>query len=338
MRLDRTVSDIATLLQGRAQGPSDRRLQNLRALDRAGPDDLSAVFSRSHERAAAQSEAGCLLVGERSGLVADASRCLVIVPHAEIALDALIAELGPDDPGPEPGVHPRAEIEEGAELGADVAIGPGCVVRRGARVGARSVLWANVYVGVDAELGEGCMLYPSVYIGARCRLGRGVVAHAHCSLGADGFGYRQDAEGRHVKSPQVGAVVVGDEVELGAHVTIDRGRFENTSIGAGCKLDDQVHVGHNVIIGEHCIIAGCTTFAGGAWVGDHVTIGGCSGIVSGVRMQDRSSLGGFSLLLVDPQPGQVMMGIPAVPHLQWKRQIRSIERSVRRAQETRDGA
>lgn len=324
MRLDRTVAEIARLLQGEVEGPSERRLQRLRALEPAGPDDLAPLIAAQHTEAARASRAGCLLVDTRCELQASESRSLIRVPHAEIALDALVAELGPTDPGPEPGVHPSAVVEQGARLGEGVALGPGVVVRRGAHLGDGAVLWAQVYVGVDAEIGAGCELYPQVYVGARCRLGERVRVHAHATIGADGFGYRQDGEGRHVKSPQVGAVVLGDDVELGAHVTIDRGRFEDTVLGEGCKLDDHVHLGHNVVFGAHCAVAGGTVFAGGARLGDHVMIAGNCGVAGHVRMGDRSVLGGMSMLMHDTEPGKFYAGSPAVGHVTWKRRLRAV--------------
>jgi len=324
MRLDRTVAEIARLLHGEVEGPSERHLQRLRALEPAGPDDLAPLIAERHTEAARASRAGCLLVDTRCTLEAGPSRALIRVPHAEVALDALIAELGPSDPGPAPGVHPSAVVEDGAQLGEGVALGPGVVVRRGARVGDGCVLWAHVYVGVDAVLGARCELFPQVYIGARCRLGEHVRVHAHACVGADGFGYRQDERGRHVKSPQVGAVVVGDHVELGAHVTIDRGRFEDTIVGEGCKLDDHVHLGHNVVFGAHCAVAGGTVFAGGARLGDHVMIAGNCGVGGNVRMGDRSVLGGMSMLTRDTKPGKFYAGIPAVGHITWKRRLRAV--------------
>ncbi|GJM22608.1 MAG: UDP-3-O-acylglucosamine N-acyltransferase [Planctomycetota bacterium] len=335
MRLDRTVAEIADLLHGEVEGPSARHLHELRALEPAGPSDLAPLLAARHEAAAQASRAGCLLVSKGCGLQASELRSLIRVPDAEAALDQLTAELGPDDPGPEPGVHPSAVVEQGAEIGSQVRLGPGVVVRRGARIEAGCTLWANVYVGVDARLGAESELFPGVYIGSRCELGKRVRVHANACVGADGFGYRQDAQRRHVKSPQVGRVILGDDVELGAHVTVDRGRFEDTLVGAGTKLDDHVHLGHNVKLGEHCAIAGGTVFAGGATLGDHVMIGGNSGVGGNVTMAEHSVLGGMSMLTRDSKPGQFFAGIPAVPHITWKRQLRAVSKLVTKAREQR---
>lgn len=332
MRLQQTVADVAALVRGRATGPEEALLADLRSLEAAGPEDLAAVFRAGYLDAARTSRARCLLVGEDLGEDAgletgpDGPRAVVRVPDPELAVDTLVATWGPREEGPAPGVHPAAVVEEGAEVDPSVAIGPWAYVGRGARVGPGTRLWARAFVGAHAVVGAGCTLYPGSYLGERCTLGDRVVLHAGAALGADGFGFRRGPQGQHVKSPQVGIVAVGDDVEIGANTTIDRARLEATTIGDGVKLDDQVHVGHNCVIGDHTAIAGHVSLAGGARVGRNVLMAGHCGVHGSATVADGTVLGACTIVLKDTTPGSYLLGFPAMPHRQWKRQILSLER------------
>jgi UDP-3-O-[3-hydroxymyristoyl] glucosamine N-acyltransferase len=339
MKLDRTAAEIAALVGGSVEGPADRRLSALESLERAGPSDLVAVFRDGVLDRAAQSRAGALLVTARlidgrpaapATRTALASKTVIRVASAEDALDLLVTACAPKERGPAPGVHPTAIVEPGAEIGPDAAVGPHVFIGAGARIGARTELWPGVFVGERAHVGSDCRLHPHVVIASRCRLGDRVVIHAAAVIGEEGFGYRQDAQGRHIAIPQVGTVELGDDVRIGAQTTVDRARFETTRVGRGTKIDDHVHVGHNVQIGEDCAIAGHVALAGSVVIGARVMIGGGTCINNGVRVGDDARIGGLSGVVSDLPARGVYVGFPARERRQWAAEMRALRKAGER--------
>jgi UDP-3-O-[3-hydroxymyristoyl] glucosamine N-acyltransferase len=329
MRLDRTAAEVAALLGGRVEGPAGRRLAALQSLQAAGADDLAPVFGTAPGAAAAlaATRAGALLAGERAELPAAAGpRSVIRVPDADLALDALVLALAPAEDGPAPGVHPSAILGADVTLGPGASIGPHAVLGRGARIGARTVLRAGACVGAHAVLGEDVTLGEHVVIGSRCVLGDRVTVHAGSVIGKDGFGFRQDRDGRHRRIPQRGIVVLGDDVEVGALCTIDRARFTETRLGAGCKLDNHVHLAHNVELGEHCAFAAQVGVAGSTSIGRRVLVGGHSGIGNGLTVGDRAVIGGYTGVVADVPPGSFVTGFPAVPNRTWARDLLQVRR------------
>ncbi|HTE04847.1 MAG TPA: UDP-3-O-(3-hydroxymyristoyl)glucosamine N-acyltransferase, partial [Planctomycetota bacterium] len=335
MRLDRTVAEVAALLGARVEGPADRLLAELQSLERAGPGDLAPVFGTraAAGTALAGSRAGALLAAERAELPEPASpqagqapRSVIRVQDADLALDALVLALVPDEEPPPPGVHASAVLGPGVVLGPGASIGAHAVVGRGARLGARTRLMPGACVGEHAVLGDDCVLHPHVVIGSRCRLGDRVTVHAGSVIGKDGFGFRQDRQGRHARIPQRGIVVLGDDVEVGALCTIDRARFTETRVGNGCKLDNHVHLAHNVELGEHCAFAAQVGVAGSTVLGARVLIGGHSGVGNGLRSGERANIGGFTGVMEDIAPGSFVVGFPAVPHRTWARDVLQVRR------------
>ncbi|HEX5011708.1 MAG TPA: UDP-3-O-(3-hydroxymyristoyl)glucosamine N-acyltransferase, partial [Planctomycetota bacterium] len=213
MHINRTVAEIAALVNGRVEGSGERRLARLLSPDRAGPDDLAAVFRSDTDTRASESRAGCLLVGEGSDLAAGEARSLVRVADASLALDALALALGPRPGAPVPGVHPGAVVEPGARIAPDATVMPLAFVGAGASIGPRCRLWPGSFVGEGAVLGSDCELQANAVVAHHCILGARVVLKPGAVVGAEGFGFRQDAQGRHQKIPQVGIVELGDDVE-----------------------------------------------------------------------------------------------------------------------------
>jgi UDP-3-O-[3-hydroxymyristoyl] glucosamine N-acyltransferase len=223
-------------------------------------------------------------------------------------------------------VHPSAVVAPDAVLGEGVSIGPCAVIESGVRIGAGTVIGAHVVVAFGASIGAGCRLYPLVSIREYCRLGDRVIIHNGTVVGSDGFGYYPDKERRWQKIPQVGVVVIGNDVEIGANVAIDRARFGETRIGDGVKLDNLVQVGHNVIIGAHTAVAGNAAFAGTSIIGRHVMIGGQAGIGGHLEVGDGAVVGAQSGVLKDVAPGQFVSGMPAQPHGKAMRQLALVAR------------
>lgn len=301
------LSDIAALVGGRLLGDADPELTGAASLAEAGPGDLSFVADARRAAEGAASAAGALLVPP--GL--DPGRPAIVVDRPYEAFAQFLARLAPDpDRLYPPGVHPTAVVDATAVVAA-AAIGPYCVVGAGAVVGAGTRLGPHVVVGSDANVGRDCVLHAHVVVREGCRLGDRVIVHAGTVVGADGFGYLPGPHGQ-VKIPQVGIVEIGDDVELGALVTIDRATTGRTVIGAGSKLDNQVHVAHNVRIGRCCAISAQTGIAGSSVIGDGVITGGQVGIADHLVIGDGVRIGAQAGVIKDVPAGATLFGYPAL--------------------------
>lgn len=320
MKLQRTVGDVASLVGGTVEGPRDLRLEDLCPPEQAGPQDLVALFRPSWMKRLV-GRPGCVLLPAALEFPAERAASLIRVADAEAALDTLALACVPPPEPPAPGVHPSAVVEPGAQLGPQVAVGALAFVGAGARLGPRARLWPGAYVGAASVLGADCSIGPGAVIAERCTLGERVLVHPGAVIGADGFGFRQDRQGRHIKIPQVGVVELGDDVEIGANTTIDRARFGSTRIGRGTKIDNLVQIGHNCVIGEHCAFAGCTAVAGSVTFGDRVLMGGHCGVNGGVTIGAGARINGGTIIVEDIEPGLAVGGDPARPVAEWRREV-----------------
>ena len=219
-----------------------------------------------------------------------------------------------------PGIHPSTNIDPSAQVDATAHIGPNCVIDARVQIGPRSVLLGGNYIGHDCRLGEDVCLFPHVVLYARTVIGHRVVIHAGTVIGSDGYGYVFD-EGRHRKVLQVGHVIIHDDVEIGANAAIDRAALGATVIGAGTKIDNLVHVAHNVVMGRHCLVMGQVGFAGSTHLGDYVIIASQSGIAGHLKLGHQAMVGAKSGVMRDIPDGGKVLGIPAMPDKQMKRQI-----------------
>lgn len=302
------LSEIAKMVGGELIGAADPEIRGVGGLADAGATDLSFVADGKHLARAAASAAAALLVGRE--VVVDRPCVQVDDPYRAFA--AVLAELQIDaDRVFPPGVHPTAVIDPSADVGGVAAIGAYCVVGAGTVLGAGSRLGSHVSVGCDVTIGADCVVYPQVVIREGCRLGERVIVHAGVVLGSDGFGYLPGAQGMH-KIPQVGIVIVGDDVEIGAGATVDRATTGRTVIGAGTKLDNQVQIAHNVQVGRHCALSAQTGIAGSCVLGDGVISGGQVGVGDHLKIGAGAKLGGQTGVTQDLPPGSQVFGTPAV--------------------------
>ena len=325
-----TAQDLATRLGGSLEHcPPDRLISEVKPLDEATASSVSFLANPKYASKATGSEAGLILANPGADL---GDRPVLRVAHPYWAFAQAIGWLHPE-PAPEwsaAPVHPTARLGEacriapGATVGARTVLGRGCVLHPG------------VHIGDDCVLGDGCELYPGVVLYRRTQLGNRVAIHANSVVGSDGYGYVL-VEGRHAKIPQVGWVELGDEVEIGACVTIDRGVLGPTRIGAGTKIDNQVQVGHNVQVGQHCLLVSQTGISGSTKLGDFVTLAGKVGVVGHIEIGSRSVVGGNSVVAKSLPEGSFVTGYPARPHREWAEAQAALNRLPKFMKQMRKG-
>jgi UDP-3-O-[3-hydroxymyristoyl] glucosamine N-acyltransferase len=303
------LSEIAGAVGGQLVGAGDTMIAGVSSLAEARGGDLAYVDGDRFIPAALASEAAAFMIGRP---VPEIPRPQVVVGHPRHAFVRVVERFFPPA---RPPLGIAAPIARGAEveLGADVSIGPFVTLGDRARVGARVTLYAGVFIGADAVVGEDSVLYPHVTIGEGCEIGRRVVIHAGTVVGSDGFGY-VSVEGRHHKVPQLGDVLVEDDVELGANVTVDRGTFGRTRIGRGSKVDNLVHIGHNVTVGPDSILVAQVGIAGSTRLGSHVVVGGQAGITEHLEIGDRAMIAAQAGVTRNIGEGEIVSGTPAGPH------------------------
>ena len=311
-----TAAQIAEQLRGEVLGDGSVTLTGFAAAENARPGDLTFAETETHFAAAEQSQASAILV---SGPFTSAAKVLIRVPNARAAVAKLLPVFFPPDQYAA-GIHPSAVIAGSAQVDPTAHIGPGCVIGARAKIGARSVLQGGNHIGRDCQLGDDVNLFPNVVIYPQCKVGHRVSIHAGTVIGSDGYGYVFD-EGRHRKLLQVGNVIIHDDVEIGANTAIDRAALGTTVIGQGTKIDNLVHIAHNVVLGRHCLVMGQVGFAGSTQLGDYCVIASQSGIAGHLKLGNQATVGAKSGVMRDIPDKGTVLGIPAAPDKQAKRQM-----------------
>jgi UDP-3-O-[3-hydroxymyristoyl] glucosamine N-acyltransferase len=311
-----TATQIAEQLRGEVLGDGLVQLTGFAPADCACAGDLTFAEKESHFAAAEQSQAAAILVSEAFG---PSKKVLIHVRNARVAMARVLPLFFPPDQPPS-GIHPDAVIADSAQIDPTAHIGPGCVVGAHTRLGARSVLMGGNHIGRDCQIGNDVCLFPNVVIYSRTQIGNRVSIHAGTVIGSDGYSYVFD-EGRHRKVLQVGNVIIHDDVEIGANSAVDRGALGSTVIGEGTKIDNLVHVAHNVVIGRHCIVMGQSGFAGSTRLGDYCVIASQSGIAGHLKLGNQATVGAKSGVMRDIPDGGTVLGYPAMPDKQAKRQM-----------------
>lgn len=325
---------LADFLSARLIGDPGREITSAASLAAAGPADLSFIEDEKYLDRAAHCRAGVVLAGEfaANGVPALQST-LLIVGRPRLAFAravAFIAESGREADG----VHSTAIVDSSAQIGADVSIGAHSVIGRSARIGARSRIGPGCVMFDDVVLGESCQLIARVTVYSKTSLANRVLVHAGAVLGSDGFGFVRDEEtGAYCKFPQIGRLEIGDDVEIGANCTVDRGALDATVIGPGAKLDNMVHVGHNVTIGRDVVIAAQTGIAGSSVIEKNVVIAGQVGIADHVRIEEGAILGaqcGVPSHKVIRGRGIVFWGTPARPIRDYLKELAALAKLAKR--------
>jgi UDP-3-O-[3-hydroxymyristoyl] glucosamine N-acyltransferase len=310
-----TLRDLAGAIQARLEGDPDVSVSGVAPLERAGPGDLSFLANPRYEESAQRSGAAALIVGESfRGNGAN----LLRVSNPYLAYARAVELLLPEVSSP-PGVHASAQIDPEARVPPSASIGPFVVLESGVEVGERVTIGASCVIESGVTIGEGSRIFPRVTLHSGTRLGARCVVQSGSVLGSDGFGYATDEEGRHHKVPQRGGLAIDDDVEIGANVTIDRGSAGDTVIGAGTKIDNLVHIAHNVSIGRSAFIVAQVGIAGSTSIGDHAVIAGQAGIVGHVKIGDRAKLGAQAGVIGDVPADAEYSGYPARSHREQMR-------------------
>lgn len=307
------LADIAAAVGGTVQGDGEVRVSRIAPLDRAVGDELSFLASPKYVKLLAESKAAAILVSPdlKDTPGACTNRVIVAKPHEAIL--ALLPKLYRQAERPFVGVHPTAVVDATATVDADVCIEPYAVVGAGARIARGAWVGAHCVIGAGAQVGEQARLYPQVTLYPGVTLGARVAVHSGTRIGSDGFGYVYQ-NGAHQKVPHVGGCVVGDDVEIGANCTIDRGSIDQTVIGAGTKIDNLVHIAHNVRIGRLCLLAAQVGIAGSVRIGDGVVMAGQVGVSGHVTVGDKVTLTAQTGVISDVPSGEMWGGFPSRPH------------------------
>ncbi len=316
-----TAAEIARHLQGEVVGDPQTPLKSFALADRAQPGDLTFAENEEFLARAEQSAASAIIVTVK---FTSAVKVLIRVPNARIAFAKALVLFFPE-PSLSPSIHPSSVVAPSALIDPTAYIGPNCVIGERVRIGARAVLHAGDYVGDDCQLAAGTVLFPNVTLYPQSELGERVRIHSGTVIGSDGFGYVLDA-GVHRKVPQIGNVILGDDVEIGANVTIDRGALKPTVIGRGTKIDNLVQIGHNVQIGEHCLVISQAGIAGSCELGSYVILAGQAGISGHLKIGNQVTVSAQSGVMHDIPAGEKWLGSPAQPDKQTKRQMLAIQR------------
>ena len=323
------LGELAVRFGCELRGDPDLRVSRVATLAQAGPGDLGFLANPQYRRQLAATRAGAVVLDAASAAQCPGAALISANPYATYA--RIAALLHPAPPAT-PGIHERASVEATASVAASASVGAHAVIGARSRVGERVRLGAGCIVGEDVEIGADCVLHPRVTLERGVRLGARVQVQSGAVIGSDGFGYARDGAA-WIAVPQLGAVRVGDDAEIGANTTIDRGAIEDTVIGPGVKLDNQIQIGHNVQIGAHTVMAACSGVSGSTRIGARCMIAGMVGIVGHLDICDDVAITGMSMVAQSiDEPGVYSGGIPAAPAALWRRLAARFKRSESLAQ------
>lgn len=326
-----SLGELVDRLGGELVGDRERRVEQVAPLETAGPEHIAFLGRDAFRSMVDHSLAGAVVVAPDAPVF---DRSIIRVPNPYAYFVRVAGLLNPD-PDVVPGIHPMACVDAGAQVASTAQIGPFVSIGEGARIGDRARIGAGCRIGAHADIGDDTWLHGGVTVYAYCRIGRRGVINAGAVIGSDGFGGVLD-QGRWLKMPHVGRVVIGDDVEIGANTTIDRGAMADTVLADGVKLDNQIQVGHNVRIGAHTTIAGCAGIAGSTRIGEYCVIGGAAMILGHLEIADRVAISTGTVVMgsID-KPGRYTGIYPAAEHRAWRKgavAVRQLGQSRRQGQ------
>ena len=330
------LADIVGRFGGELIGEGETVVAQVATLASAGSSDISFLSSGKYRHQLQDSRAAAVILGKADREATDKPRIVCDNPYVYFA--KVSSFLNPA-PQPGAGVHPNSVVEEGAQIASSASIGPFCCIEKGAKIGEHAVIGASCSIGQNVRIGSHVRLYAGVSIYHDCVVGNNCIIHSGAVIGADGFGIAMD-EGKWLKIPQIGSVLIGSDVEIGANTTIDRGALDDTIIEDGVKIDNQVQVAHNVSIGAHTAIAGCTGIAGSTKIGRYCKIGGSGMILGHLSIVDHVDISAGTMITKSiDAPGAYTAIYPFAPHREWLkntahlRHLHELAEKVRRLEE-----
>jgi UDP-3-O-[3-hydroxymyristoyl] glucosamine N-acyltransferase len=319
-----TLAEAAALAGGELRGDPARLLRGVGPLSGAGPEEISFLDNRRYAGQLAETGAGAVVLAAEFAAKLPAGVAGIVTDKPYLAFARIATRLHPR-PVPRPGIHPSAVLDPGARIGAGCEVGPFAVIGAGAEIGAGCVIGPHAVVGEGVVLGEGCRIGAHASL-SHCIAGRAVVLHPGARIGQEGFGFAVTPEGRFETMPQLGRVILGDFVEVGANSCIDRGSQGDTVLGAGSRLDNMVQIGHNVRTGRGCVVVAHVGIAGSVTLGDGVQLGGQAGVAGHLTIGDRARIGAQAGVMGDVPAGSDMVGSPAWPARETLRAFAALRR------------
>ena len=311
--MKKKLSEIAHLVNGILLGDGDIEISGVTNIEDAGVTDIAFAVP-PHLDKAALSDAAAVIIPNS---VTDFAKPAIMVENPRVAFTELLKVFTPTILV-EPGVHPTAVVGKDVTLGKNSAIMAYAVIADHVKIGDNAVVYPHSYIGVESTIGNDSIIYPNVTVREYCQIGNRAILHSGAVIGSDGFGFIT-VGGRHQKVPQVGNVIIEDDVEVGANVTIDRATTGSTIVKRGTKIDNLVHLAHNVVVGEDCFLVAQTGIAGSTKIGNHVTFAGQTGCAGHITIGDNSVFAARSAPISDVPAGSFLAGFPAKPHKEWLR-------------------
>jgi UDP-3-O-[3-hydroxymyristoyl] glucosamine N-acyltransferase len=322
MQVDYSATDIVSIVEPlKTAGSTTQRVRDIASLNSARPGDLSFLGNLKYKADVAATRASVVLVPPDFTGEPQSDQQFLFVKNPSASLARICARIEQALwPKPPPGVHPTAFVAPSAKVDPSAFVGPLCVVEDGCVIGPETILQGSVHCGRNVHIGRGCWIMPGCVIATGCEIRNRVRLQPGVVLGSDGFGY-EFVNGRHEKVPQVGNVVIEDDVEIGANSTIDRARFSRTVVGEGTKIDNLVQVAHNVVIGKHCILCAQVGISGSTTLDDYVVLGGQAGVAGHLSVGKGAKAGGRAGITADVAPGAFVNGHPALPYMLERRLV-----------------
>ena len=311
--MKKTVKELAQFLGGTVIGDENREISDVKGLAEAGSDDISFAVEPYTEYLP-QVHAGAVITEKEYPA---GNNTLVLVENPRLAFSKLLELFHPRQ-SVEQGIHSTAVVDKSAKIGENTAVMAYAVIGKNVRIGAGSVIYPYVFIGDNVTIGVNAAIYPGAVIMENTVMGDNAVIRAHAVIGGEGFGFATK-DGKHTRIPQIGNVTIGDDVEIGACTTIDNGTLGSTKVGRGTKIDNLVHLGHNVEIGEDCFVIAQTGIAGSTKVGNHVTFAGQTGCTGHITIGDNVTFAGKSGIVGNVASNTINAGFPARPHIEWSR-------------------
>lgn len=311
------LSELARVVGGILDGEGQVEIHGVAGIGTAVEGEISFIANPRYASEAASTQASAVIVAEDWTAECPASLIRVSNPDAAFAKAALAFYTPP--PLPAIGVHPSTVIADGVELSEGVRIGALCVIEAGVKIGANTIISPQCYIGHQVQIGEDSCLYPQVSVRESAIIGNRTIIHSGTVVGSDGFGYSVDGDGIRTKIPQIGAVQIGDDVEIGSNVSIDRARFGKTRIGNGVKIDNLVQIAHNVVIEDHAVIIAQVAIAGSTTIGSRVIMAGQSAAAGHLKVGAGAVIGAKAAVTKDVPPGEYVIGFPAMPAMKYKK-------------------